>query len=177
MTTFDDTGIFDQVEEAPGEAPHRARVVGALVVAALLVAAGVAWLLFARATGGPDPAAMSVGLLDREAQPTDELAAEVVEATGLDPSTSRFAVRTTEGQHYAAKRWSGDLCLVVVPDGDAARAVCTPPSATATVTLTGADSSRVRLVADEAAAPAPQDGEAWHAAGTNIWVLDAPATG
>ncbi|UZN03988.1 hypothetical protein [Cellulomonas sp. S1-8] len=176
MTTFDDTGIFELVDADQHESdpPRRgARVVVVLVVAALLVASGVVWLLAVGGSGGPAAEPMSVGLLTREAQPTDELTAGVVDETGIDPSSSRFAVRTTAGQHYAALRWNGDLCLVVVPDGDAARAVCVASAAAATVTLTGADGSRVRLGTDEA--PAPDPAEGWRAAGTNIWVLDAPA--
>lgn len=177
MTTFDDTGMFelvdgDRTEPTPS---HRGRVAVVLVVAAALVAGGVTWLLAGR---GDDPAqaeAVAVALLTRPVQPTDALDAAVVDETGIDPSSTRFAVRTTAGLHYAALRWSGDLCLVVVPDGDVPRAVCAPPSATASVTLSGRDGSRVRLSAD--GAPLPDAREAWRPAGPNLWVLDAPAAG
>lgn len=174
VTTFDDTDLFDTVDEsdgAPGRV-RRGRVVVVLVVAAALVVSGVAWLLLAR---GSQPTAdgMSVALLARPVQATDAIAPAVVDETGIDPTTSRFAVRTGEGQHYAALRWSGHLCLVVVPTGDAARIACVAPSATASVTLSGDDGSRVRLVADDARAPDVADG--WRPAGTNVWVLDAPA--
>ncbi|GIG40872.1 hypothetical protein [Cellulomonas phragmiteti] len=174
MTTFDDTGIFQLVDETGGdhEPARRTRVVVVLVVAAALVVAGVTWLVLARAADRASAQQMTVTLLDRAAQPTDELGAAVVDETGIDPATSRFAVRTTAGQHYAALRWAGDLCLVVVPDGDAARVVCVAPSTRATVTLSGADGSRVRLGTDDA--PAPGTDEGWRAAGSNVWVLDAP---
>jgi len=178
VKTFDDTGIFELVDEAPEapEPPRRARqAVAVLVAAALVVAAGVAWLLLARTSDDTAAARMTVALLDREAQPTDELLADVVDETSIDPTTSRFAVRTTAGHHYAAQRWDGGLCLVVVPEGDAARAVCTAPSPTATVTLLGEDSSQVRLGADDA--PPPDAADGWRSAGTNVWVLDAPAAG
>jgi len=177
VTTFDDTGIFELVDEeqdAP-ERPQRARVVAVLVVAAALVVAGVTWLLLARSAGAPAPEQLSVALLDRQAEPTDVLPSEVVEQTGVDPTSSRFAVRTAAGQHYAALRWDGSLCLVAVPDGDAARVVCVAPSAAATATLTGPDESRVRLGTDTA--PAPDASEGWRAAGANVWVLDAPPAG
>ncbi|MBO3095693.1 hypothetical protein [Cellulomonas dongxiuzhuiae] len=179
MTTFDDTGMFELVEDTRGEPepPRRARVVVVLGVAAALVVAGVVWLLAAR---GPDDAGagqMTVSLLDRPAEPTDEVAAPVVDETGIDPATARFAVRTTAGQHYAALRWAGDLCLVAVPVGDAARVVCVAPSPRATVTISGEDGSRVRLGTDDA--PPPDTAEGWRAAGPNVWVLDAagPAAG
>lgn|GEM_PF-1422180 len=176
MTTFDDTGIFELVDDDQGrpDVPrHGARVAVVLLVAAALVATGIAWLLQARASGGPGADEMSVALLARPAQPTDELAAAVVDESGVDPSSSRFAVRTTAGQHYAALRWNGDLCLVAVPDGDTARVVCVAPSARASVTVAGSDGSRVRLGADDAALPDATD--AWRAAGANVWVLEAPA--
>lgn len=175
MTTFDDTGIFELVDQGEDEPtpPRRGRAVVVLVVAMSLVVAGVAWLVAVRGADGAADDRMAVALLDRAAQPTDALSASVADETGIDPGSARFAVRTTAGQHYAALRWDGDLCLVVVPDGDVARALCVAPSGAATVTLSGTDGSRVRLVADGVAAPDPAEG--WRAAGTNVWVLDAPA--
>ena len=177
MTTFDDTGMFELAQDVPGEPapPRRARTAVVLVLAAALVVAGVVWLLAVR---GSDEAAadqMTVELLTRPAEPTDEVAASVVDETGVDPTSTRFAVRTTAGQHFAALRWDGDLCLVAVPDGDAPRVACVAPSSNTVVSLSSADGTRVRLGADEAPAPDAEDG--WRTAGSNVWVLDAPAAG
>lgn len=168
--------MFEMVEETGhGPArPRRDRVVVVLVVAAALVVAGVVWLLAER---GSDGAAddMSVELLTRPAEDADEVSAAVVDETGIDPESARLAATTAAGPHYAALRWGGELCLVVVPDGDLPRVVCVAPSAGATVTLSDADGSRVRLGADDA--PTPSAAEGWRAAGPNVWVLDAPAEG
>lgn len=176
VTTFDDTGMFEMVEETgDGPArPQRGRVVAVLVVAAALVVAGVVWLLVERGSGG-DEAEMSVELLAQPAEEADEVSAAVVDDTGIDPASSRLAATTAAGPHYAARLWSGELCLVAVPDGDVPRVVCVAPSATATVTLSSEDGSRVRLAADDA--PAPPAAEGWRAEGTNVWVLDPPAEG
>lgn len=175
VTTYDDTGLFDTADGTPDEPapPRRARVMTVLLVAAALVVAGVVWLVVAARQGPEAPEPVAVELLSRGAQPTDALAATVVDETGVDPASTRFAVRTTAGQHYAALRWNGDLCLVVVPDGDVSRAACVTPTREATVTVNGADGSRVRLGTDDA--PQPDTAEGWRPAGTNVWVLDAPA--
>ncbi|MCC2322458.1 hypothetical protein [Cellulomonas xiejunii] len=177
MTTFDDTGMFDLDEQFPGEPapPRRGRGAVVLVVAAALVVAGVVWLLAVRDSEGAAADQMTVDLLTRQGEPTDEVAESVVDETGIDPTSARFAVRTEAGQHFAALRWDGDLCLVAVPDGDVPRVACVAPSTKAVVTLSGADGARVRLGADEAPAPDTDDG--WRAAGSNVWVLDAPAAG
>lgn len=176
MTTYDDTGLFDTADGIPDEPapPRRTHVTTVLLVAAALVVAGVVWLLVAARQGPAEPEPISVELLTRAAQPTDALAATAVDETGVDPASTRFAVRTTAGQHYAARRWNGDLCLVVLPDGDVARAACVTPSRGAVVTMNSADGSRVRLGTDEA--PVPDAAEGWRPAGTNVWVLDAPVT-
>lgn len=173
MTTFDDTGMFEMVEETGGgpARPQRGRVVAVLVLAAALVVAGVVWLLVERSSGTADD--MSVALLERAAEETDEFPAALVDETGIDPASARLAVTAAGVPHYAALRWSGELCLVAVPEGDVPRVVCVAPSARATVTLTDADGSRVRLGADDA--PAPSQAEGWRAEGTNVWVLDPPA--
>lgn len=174
VTTFDETGLFDTpgAEEQPTR-PRRGRVTIVFVVAAALVLGGLVWVLL---PGGSDEpgADMSVALLERERQPTDELAADVAAEANVDADTSRFAVRTAAGQHYAARRWDGALCLVVVPEGDVSRAVCSAAGKAATVTATAEDGSAVRLVADGAATPSEDDG--WRPAGSNVWVLDAPTT-
>ena len=176
MTTFDDTGIFGLDDSSPREpAPRRHHVVIVFVVAAALVVAGVAWLLLARSSEQVDADQMDVALLARPAQPTDELAGAVADETRIRPTTSRLAATTSDGPHYAAQRLDGDLCLVAVPEGDAARVQCVAPSRSATVTMTAADGSRVRLGTDHAAAPAEADG--WTSAGPNVWVLPAPPAG
>lgn len=177
MTTFDDTGMFELSQELPGEPapPRRARGALVFVVAAALVVAGVVWLLAVRGSDEAEAGRMTVELLARPAEPTDEVAESVVDETGIDPTSARFAVRTAAGQHYAALRWDGDLCLVVVPDGDVPRVACVAPSTKAVVSLSAADGTRVRLGADQA--PAPDTDEGWRAAGSNVWVLDAPAAG
>ena len=173
MTTFDDTGMFEMVEETgSGTArPQRGRVVAVLVVAAALVVAGVVWLLVELGSGDTADD-MSVELLTRPAEDTDAVSAVVVDETGIDPSSARLAATTATGPHYAARRWGGELCLVAVPDGDVPRVVCVAPSSGATVTLSGEDGSRVRLGADGASEPPAAEG--WRAEGTNVWVLDAP---
>lgn len=174
MTTFDDRDLFDLVEEAE-PASRRRRALLALAVAGLLVVAGLTWLLLARGAGDQEPA-MAVDLLSREQQPTDEIPADIAAEAGLDPASARFAVRTAAGQHFAALSTRGDLCLVLVPDADAPRSVCSPPSPAATVTLTAEEEgSRVRLGADDASAPGEADG--WRPAGSNVWVLETPPAG
>ncbi len=178
VTTFDESDLFDLVddddgdEETPGPR-HGRRVAVVLVVAAALVAAGVAWLLSTRQDAGAQAASMTVELLAAPQQPTDEIDPTVAEDVRVDPTTTRFAVRTDEGDHYAALRWGGELCLVVVPDGDVARAACVAAQPRASTTLTGADGSRVRLAADDAASPRASDD--WQAEGPNVWVAGAPA--
>lgn len=172
MTTFDDSDLFDHVEDAPGPRPGR-RVGVVLAVAAALVVAGVVWLLVARAqAAAPRADGMAVELLDRQQEPTDDVTALVAQEAGVDPASTRFAVRTSEGQHFAALRWDGALCLLLVPDGDEPRVSCAAPRPRAVVTLTAEDGSSVRLGADDA--PPPPAGEEWQPAGSNVWVLPAP---
>ena len=176
MTTFDDRDLFDHVEEDDHD-PHPAhgrRVGVVLAVAAALVVAGVAWLLLARPQVVTAQAnGMAVELLERAQQPTDAVDPAVAQEAGVDPETTRFAVRTAAGQHFAALRWDGALCLVVVPDGDQARTSCTSPKPGAVTTATAEDGSSVRLGADGAAPPPGGD---WQAAGANVWVRPAPPT-
>lgn len=180
MTTDHGTDLFDLVDDEGGaDGPDDARpaqrhVLVTFVVAAVLLLGGVVWLIAARA-GGAEAPAMAVELLERAQEPADELPAVVADETGVDPSTARAAVTTTAGAYVAALRWNGDLCLVVVPEGDLARVSCVAPRADAAVTLTGEDGSRVRLVADGGDAPTPAAD--WQASGPNVWVAPAPAEG
>ncbi len=175
MTTFDDSDLFDHVAEDEHEPHprHGRRVAVVLAVAAALVVVGVVWLLLARpqvVTARAD--GMTVELLERAQEPTDALDADVALEAGVDPETTRFAVRTEDGQHFAALRWDGALCLVVVPDGDQARTSCTSAKPGAVTTATAEDGAAVRLGAD--GAPNPPAGEDWQPAGPNVWVLPAP---
>ncbi len=176
VTTYDDTDLFGQIEDPPpgGRSSRPVRAGRVLVVAAALVVAGVAWLLLANG-GGDDAqdATMTVAILDRAQESTDELDPDDLTLTGVDPLTTRFAVRTEAGRHFVALRGDGSLCVVQVPDGDTTQFMCAAASPTATVTVTAEDGSQVLVGADGAQAP-PAD-EGWREAGSNVWVADAPA--
>lgn len=175
MTTFDDRDLFDLVEESGDTLPSRRRTLLAFVVAGLLVVSGLVWLLLAQTTADREPP-MTVDILTRAQQPTDEIPADIAAEASLDRGSARFAVRTAAGQHFAVLNGAGDLCLVLVPDADVPRAVCSPAGERASVTLTVEDEgSRVRLAADAAVAP-PAD-EGWRPAGPNVWVLETPPAG
>lgn len=174
MTTFDETGIFELAEQdADSPAPARPlRVATVLLLAAALVAAGVGWLWLARGQEAAAVDTMTVQRLARPAVPADALDPALVDETGIDPTSSRLVAQDATGSWFAALRWGGELCLISVPTGDVAGAVCAAASPTAVVGLTAEDGSRIRLGAD--GAPAPDTAEGWRSAGDNVWVLAAP---
>ena len=173
MTTFEDLhldeafGDFGDAGQEPRR-PSRALGIGAVLVAALLIAVGMLW---ARSAPGPldlqEPTTV-VPVLGSGQEADDVVpAAELAELTVTGPST-RLLATTDYGTHYTALDEDGEVCLVTVSVGELPRETCAAPSEGLTLTYENGDDASVVMLAATSAAPPVEDG--WTEKVPNLYV-------
>jgi hypothetical protein len=159
-------GAFAELAARP--APRRRHSVPVLTVAAVLVVAG--GIAVGSLTHGGHPAHATLAAAQTPQRAVDRLDPEAAARLVVDPASTRLLVATTQGDHFAARTPSGELCLIRVPGGDLPTEVCVPDRVGADATIGQEGAGQVRLVADGAQQPAVADG--WRPAGPNVWVRD-----
>jgi hypothetical protein len=171
MTTFHEGDLFTETFEGFGDVQDARRrrmwpSVVALVVAAVLLVGGLAWLREGPRQGVEHAvdATTLLSVFNRPQTVADRPSGDDLDGVTptVDPETTRFLLTDADGAEYAAVSNGGRLCIVTVPRGDLASATCVKSLPHSTITVS--DDLVVSTTGTD-----PKLGAGWTQVQPNVW--------